>query len=422
MVGRLKTKTRKRENEKTRGRKITDFSDFQKFLRICLIVLSFLVAFIVNASEEGKLVEIELENEDKITITKYSPGSRPIETSIFGPGFFYYSTGVKPKNAEEYMYMPVPVGTSLFIYKNKTLIKTETGPTVLYYKLGEEKAISSTNSHQLQLPEGYQDAIEKATDIGSISNEYLGKLSKRLDWIDDFDGFEENDESVLPQTAGDKTHRLVTGMSVTLAPQTISAYKFGTSAGKVQMSLLNGKGEPIKEPISAAVLKFDQTLQVATDEGKQINWNVSSPGNYFLLVWNEHTQASTIWITTSHTSTSQTTYRGRQVDFGDIINQKFDSLYSLYNIYNINIPQQGNLGVHFNEKNFRAQLRSEKVVFEKPPFKISTLGPYQLKVDMLTGLNITNRRKYAFEMSLKFNPEVIIWKTKKVDELDGPPF
>jgi len=390
--------------KKTRNWKSREYPKLRRFV-FHLIVSLILVAPTASAdNEEGKLIEIELGGEDKITITKYSPGRRPVETSMFGPGFFHYSTGTKPENVEEYMYMPIPKGTSLFIYKNKNLIKTENGPTVLYYKLSEEKAIEDIKPSPLQLPEGYQDAISKASDIGSISNEYLGKLSKRLDWVDK------------------ETRRLVTGMSITLEPQTISAYKFGASAGKVQIRLLNGKSEPIKEPINAAVLNLDQTLQTTANEGKQITWDVPSLNNFLLLIWNEHTQTTTVWITTSHTSKSQTVYRGFRIDFGDITNQKFDSLYSLYNIYNINIPQKGNLEVHFNGKSFRAQLRGEKEVFEKLPFEISTPGLYQLKVDVITGLNITNRQKYNFGMSLKFKPEISIWKTKKVEELDGPPF
>ena len=314
MGRRLKKKTRKRENfrlsssayrnQKTRNWESREYPKLRRFV-FRLIVSLILVAPTASAdNEEGNLVEIELGNEDKITITKYSPGSRPVETSMFGPGFFIYSIVAKPQNAEEYMYMPIPEETSLFIYKNKRLIKTETGPTVLYYKLSDEKAISIPLS-PLQLPEGYQDAIAKAADIGSISNEYPGKLSKRLDWIDE------------------KTHRLVTGISIMLNPQTISAYKFGASAGKVQMSLLNGKGEPIKEPINATVLNFDQTLLAAADEQKQISWAVTSPNNYFLLIWNEHTQPITVWITSSHISESSIAYRGTLINFRDIVNTYF---------------------------------------------------------------------------------------------------
>jgi len=369
-------------------------------------VFLLLVVLIAGANdEESKLTEIELRDEDKITITKYSPGSRPIETSMFGPGFFYYSIDAKPKNTEEYMYMPIPEGTSLFIYKNNELIKTKNGRTVLYYKLSEKKAKAAAEAHPVRLPQGYRDAIAKAIDIGSVSNEYLGKLSKRMDWIDE------------------KTHRMVTGMEVPLRPKTISAYKFGTSPGKVQIRLLNEKGTSIEEPINAAVLSIDQTLQPATAEQKQINLDVPSPGDYFLLIWNEQPRATTVWITTSHTSKSPVAYRGTQINFGDIIeNQKFDSLCNLYNIYNINIPQKGDVEVHFNETNFRAQLMGEGTVFEKPPFNISVPGMYQLKVDVPTGLNLANQRKCVFTMSLKFNPEIIIWKTKKVAELDGPPF
>jgi len=388
------------------NRKAGGIPTFQRCFGYYFSVFLLLVVSIAGANnEEGKLVGIELGDEDKITITKYSPGSRPVETSMFGPGFFYYSTGAKPNNAEEYMYMPIPKETSLFIYKNKELIKTANGPTTLYYKLSEKKANAGAESHAVRLPEGYRDAIAKAIDIGSISNEYLGKLSKRLDWIDE------------------KTHRLVTGMNVKLAPLTMSAYKFGASAGRVQIRLLNEKGVPIKEPINAVVLSINQTLQPAVAEQKQIDLDVPSPGDYFLLIWNEHTQAVTIWITTSHTSKSSVAYRGTRINFGDIIeNQKFDSLYNLYNIYNINIPQKGDIEVHFNEKNFRVQLRSEEMVFERPPFKISVPGMYQLKVDVPTGLNLANQRKCVFTMSLKFKPEIIIWKTKEVEELDGPPF